>query len=234
MKLSFVIPAYNEELYIADCITSIQEHMKGQTIPFEILVINNASKDKTREIALQHGARVIDEPQKGLTKARQRGLIEAQGEWLAYIDADCRIHKHWFPTLQKLQLKHPTAVSISGPYRYYDGKKSLQLLMHAVWRISAPITYRIVGYMVLGGNFVAKKEALHAMGGFDQSIEFYGEDTDIARRLNDHGKVVFAMPFFVMSSTRRFIKQGFIKTNVLYFINFVWQVFFKKPFSNNS
>ena len=97
----------------------------------------------------------------------------------------------------------------------------------------APIIYRIVGYMILGGNFVARRDALEKMGGFDTNIKFYGEDTDIARRLSEFGKVVFRMDFLVQSSGRRLMKEGIFKTYWVYAVNFLWQVTFKKSFTNH-
>ncbi len=233
-KISFVIPAYNEEKFIGPCIDSILDEMRGKNTEYEILVVNNASSDGTKNVALEHGARVVDEPRKGLTKARQCGLQNARGEWLAHIDADCRLSKTWFENLQKLQKKYPHAVCISGPYHYYDAPFFSKVMLTIMWNFFAPITYRLVGYMALGGNFTAKKEALLATGGFDENIDFYGEDTNIARRLSKVGDVIFSMKFFVLSSARRFASQGLIKINVIYGVNFVWEVLFKKPFNKKS
>src|SRR3989338_9632627 len=94
--ISFIIPAYNEEHYIGPCLESVLAYA-GDSIE-EIIVVNNASTDRTAEVA---GAfpkvRVVHEPRKGLTYARERGLKEARGELLAYIDADTRLHARWLP-----------------------------------------------------------------------------------------------------------------------------------------
>ena len=75
MKLSFVIPAYNEENYVGNCISSIQNELERSSREAEIIVIDNASTDKTAEAAKKHkNVRVINEPIKGLVHARQRGL----------------------------------------------------------------------------------------------------------------------------------------------------------------
>jgi len=69
------------------------------------------------------------------------------------------------------------------------------------------------------------------MGGFDENIEFYGEDTDIARRAHKFGKVKFSLSFVMPTSGRRFSGQGYFKTAYTYFINFTSEVLFKKPVS---
>lgn len=232
MKISVVIPAYNEEHYIGVCLDYIIRNAKGSL--HEIIVIDNASTDRTREIASSKpGVKVVTEKIKGLTRARQRGLEEATGDLIAYLDADTRLPENWLDKARWTFANDPEVVSLSGPYRYYDGKRWKNTLMHGLWYITAPLTFRTVGYMVLGGNFIAKRKALTDMGGFDKNIDFYGEDTDIARRLSPFGKVIFRMDFFIYSSSRRLNEEGFIKTNVVYALNFIWQVIFHRPFSSS-
>lgn len=232
MMLSFVIPAHNEENYVGNCIVSIQNELERSSRWAEIIVIDNASTDKTAEAAKKHkNVRVISEPTKGLVHARQKGLKEAGGDLLAYLDADCILNEGWIETVFA-EFENPSVVALSGPRHYYDMPRFKKLLADHGWWF-APITYRMVGYMILGGNFVARRAALKKMGGFDTNIKFYGEDTDIARRLSEFGKVVFRMDFLVQSSGRRLMKEGIFKTYWIYAVNFVWQVAFKKPFTNH-
>ena len=150
---------------------------------------------------------------------------------LAYLDADCILNEGWVERVFA-EFENPSVVALSGPRHYYDMPKFKKFFADNGWWV-APIVYRIVGYMILGGNFVARRDALEKMGGFDTNIKFYGEDTDIARRLSEFGKVVFRMDFLVQSSGRRLMKEGIFKTYWVYAINFVWQVAFKKPFTNH-
>ncbi len=232
MKLSFVIPAYNEENYVGNCIASVQKELERSSREAEIIVINNASTDRTAEAARKHkNVRVIDEPKKGLVHARQRGLEEASGDLLAYLDADCILNEGWIDAVFN-EFGKESVVALSGPRHYYDMPKFKKLMADNGWWF-APITYRLVGYMILGGNFVARRDALKKMGGFNTDIKFYGEDTDIARRLSEFGKVVFKMDFLVQSSGRRLMKEGVFKTYWVYAANYTWEVFFKKPLTEN-
>ncbi len=229
MKLSFVIPAHNEEHYLGHCLESILREAEKQDWTYEVLVVDNASTDGTRALAESFPqVRVVSEPRKGLTRARERGRLEAKGEILAYIDADSRLSKNWFRILKEA-FRDPGLVCLSGPYRYYDLAKIRKYFAELGWWLSAPVTYRLVGYMVLGGNFAARREALARMGGFDTSIRFYGEDTNIAWRLHRLGKVVFRMDFFVWSSGRRLIEEGVLRAYSKYGLNFLWGVLFHKP-----
>ena len=83
--------------------------------------------------------------------------------------------------------------------------------------------------MVVGGNFAIRKSVLEKMKGFDTTIEFYGEDTNIARRAHAFGKVKFSLKFPMGTSGRRFGGQGLAKTSLLYMANYVSEAFFHKP-----
>jgi glycosyltransferase involved in cell wall biosynthesis len=233
MKISFVIPAHNEEKTIAACLKSISEQVFDPSYQVEILVVDNVSTDRTSEIAGSFpGVRVVYEANKGLTYARQRGLIEAKGDLLAYIDADTRPSGKWSSIVQKTFTKD-SVVCLSGPYRYHDLFGVKKFFAELIWWITTPITYWLVGYMVLGGNFVARRSALEKMGGFDTNIRFYGEDTNIAWRLAKIGKVVWRMNFFVYSSGRRLIEEGLIRSYLNYGINYLWGALFHRPFTND-
>lgn len=232
MRISFVIPAHNEENYVGNCISSIQKELGRSSREAEIIVINNASTDRTAEVAKKYkNVRVVNEPAKGLVHARQKGLKEAGGDLLAYLDADCVLNAGWIDIVFA-KFKNPSIVALSGPRRYYDMPAFKKFLADYGWWF-APVIYRLVGYMLLGGNFVARRDTLEKMGGFDTKIKFYGEDTDIARRLSEFGKVVFRMDFFVYSSGRRLMKEGVLKTYWVYAINFIWEVIFRKPFTEH-
>ncbi len=232
MKVSFVIPAHNEEKYLGECLESIFETRKGFESDTEVIVIDNASTDNTKGVAGKYpGVRVVSEPNKGLTRARQRGLVEATGTLIAYIDADSKVPAQWLRVALKEFSRRPDMVCLSGPFRYHDLPWFDKLLAETCWYLFAPITYRVVGYMVLGANFIAKKETLQNLGGFDTAIDFYGEDTNIARRLSKLGKVVFKMNFFIYGSGRRLRDQGILSTFIRYGLNFIWEVLFHKPFT---
>jgi glycosyltransferase involved in cell wall biosynthesis len=228
MNISIVIPAYNEEKYIADCLQSVIANRTDDIR--EIIVIDNASTDGTAAVAQQFpGVRVVHEPHKGLTHARQRGLIEAKGDLIAYLDADTRMPPTWAATVKKEFAKHPKMVSLSGPFHYYDLPPAKKIIAQGLWTLTAMPTFWMVGFMVLGANFVAKREALVQIGGFDTTISFYGEDTDIARRLSKAGKAKFSMEFFIIGSGRRLLEEGIVLTFSRYAMNYFATAIRHKP-----
>lgn len=86
-KVSVVIPTMNEEKSIGMVIDDVKKAM-GSSRPFEILVVDTNSKDRTREIAVEKGALVIDEPRRGYGRAYKTGFEKATGEFIATLDAD--------------------------------------------------------------------------------------------------------------------------------------------------
>lgn len=232
MKLSLIIPAYNEELYLATCLQcAIQElNAQAKSGEFEIIVINNASTDRTSEVAsrFEH-VRVVYEPIKGLTHARQRGLESASGDILAFIDADTRMPSGWLSRVLAAFEKDRDLVCVSGPYRYFDLPGVKSTLVALYWLLLAKPTYWITHYMAVGGNFAASKPALLRIGGFDKSIAFYGEDTNIARRLASEGRVQFDLGMVMETSARRLKQEGFVTTALRYVVNFMSEVVRNKP-----
>lgn len=237
MRLSFVIPAYNEEAYLPACLESILEQTCGLGTTTEILVVNNASSDRTREVALRYaGVTVVDEPRKGLTYARQAGFAASSGDLIANVDADARLTPGWAEKVLRTFEAEPKIVALSGPLVYFD-LRGWQRLMVQVFYATAFVSYALnrwvlrVGSMVQGGNFVLRREALGEIGGFNLAISFYGEDTDIARRMNRVGDVRFTFDLKMFSSARRLKKEGIFVTAGRYSINYLWTTFFKRPFT---
>lgn len=87
MHVSVVIPAYNAEPYLDECLRSVLT----QTHPvIEVIVVDDGSTDRTRSIAESFGApvRLLQQKQGGPARARNYGVREARGEWIAFLDAD--------------------------------------------------------------------------------------------------------------------------------------------------
>jgi len=241
VRLSFVIPAYNEERYLPACLESILEQTRDLEESVEIIVVNNASSDRTREVALSYpGVIVVDEPRKGLPFARQAGFCASTGELIANVDSDSRLTPGWvrqvLDTFAEAERKGKDLVALSGPVEYYDLRPSQQVSVHLFYLLAFMlyVLNRYIlraGSMVQGGNFVLRARALHEIGGFNTAIAFYGEDTDIARRLNRIGKVVFTFQLKMYSSARRLKNEGMLTIGMRYTMNYLWTTFRKRPFT---
>jgi GT2 family glycosyltransferase len=148
---------------------------------------------------------------------------------VGYIDADTRVPAGWFQRIQNTFADNEELVCLSGPYDYYDLGSFKRFAVYIWWTVLAMPLYWIAGYMVVGGNFVARRDALNEIGGFDTNIAFYGEDTNIARRLHAVGKVKFSQRFRIGTSARRLQNEGLFKIAFVYAANFFSEVILHKP-----
>jgi glycosyltransferase involved in cell wall biosynthesis len=231
--ISVIVCAHNEAQFLGACLHSLLAQTR---LPDEILVINNASTDETGAVAreIPH-VRVVDEPRKGLVVARETGRREAAGDLLVYLDADCRAPLTWLESVERRFAQRPELIALTGPYRYYDWDWWGRLLIAAYDVTLAPATQLLVKYILrigtifYGGNFAVRREALAAIGGFDTSIEFHGEDTNLGRRLFKVGRVEMFRDCYLFTSARRFVAMGKGAVIRLYVRNFTSEILHHRP-----
>ena len=225
-KISFVIPAHNEEKLIRTCLESIHDELAHTSCHAEIVVVNNASTDRTAEIARSFpGVQVVNEPKKGLVRARHAGFSASTGALVANIDADTQMPSGWIETVLREFERNPRLVALSGPYVYRDLSPGTGWLVRVFyffgWLGHLFNQYVLgAGTMLQGGNFVLRRDAWEKAGGFDTSISFYGEDTDVARRISRYGTVKWTWKLPMGTSGRRLSAEGIFRTGYRYAINF--------------
>lgn len=238
MKLSIVIPAYNEEKYIARCLQSVigQIETLGGKRDIEIVVVNNASVDRTAEIVAEFaGVSLVYESERGLVRARQAGFAASTGDLIANVDADSKLPEGWIEKVFVEFEKNEKLVALSGPFIYNHSSRWSAFFV-ALWYRVGQVTHFVNQYvlkrgaMLQGGNFILRRSALEKIGGYDTSIDFWGEDTDIAKRISKVGRVKFTFKLPMITSPRRFRKDGFLVAAWKYFINYVWVLIFSRPF----
>ncbi|MBI5071537.1 glycosyltransferase [Candidatus Falkowbacteria bacterium] len=235
MKISIIIPAYNEEKLLPRCLKSIFSAKLPES--YEVIVVNNASTDRTEEIARSFtGVKVVNESKKGITKARQAGFLSATGDILVFFDADTLIPEDWFKIAVSKFKSNPKLVGVSGPYHFEAiswWARGLEWFYNYIIMPTGEFIWKYIlrqgGIMLLGGNFAVRKEALVAVNGFNTEIDFFGEDTNLTRRIAKIGKIDFTNSLFVYSSPRRFRGEGGVRLAVKYIINFFGEWIFKKP-----
>jgi glycosyltransferase involved in cell wall biosynthesis len=234
MLVSIVIPAHNEEACIGDCVRATLREARRSGYDVEVVVVNNASTDRTTAVAAGFpGVRVVDEPRKGLSMARDRGYRVTRGELIVNLDADTHMPSGYLRTVVQSFERDPHMVCLSGPFLFHD--------LPAPQQIGAMFFYffqflpNIVGQRVLrigaavqGGNFIVRRTALDRIGGYDTSIEFYGEDTDIAVRLSKVGRVRFWLHLYMPTSGRRLRSEGTLRTAYLAFMSIIFVLFYSR------
>jgi glycosyltransferase involved in cell wall biosynthesis len=234
---SIIVPAHNEAKYISYCLQSVFSLTDKINIR-DVIVINNASTDRTAEIVERDfpEVKLFDEPRKGLTIAYNRGAREAAGDILIFVDADMILPADHLIKVATEFKKDPRLVALSGPYNYPDSGLFCQLAVNLTYLLIAlpaeMLLNRLlnIGASIASGNSAIRKKEFAKIGGFNEAI-FYGLEADLALRLRKIGKVRFKLGISAGSSSRRFKKEGVLKVLLRYIINTIWPVFFGRPFT---
>lgn len=184
MLLSIVIPAYNEEKELPQCLQSVREAAAACGLgpqEMEVVVCDNNSTDRTGEVARQAGARVVFEPLNQISRARNAGAAAAQGDWLLFVDADSRLAA---ANLRRVADLARADAPVAG------GGCVIGLEGVPWW--TRPGVWGWNGYSVLrraaAGSFVFSRAAAHCdVGGF--SLERYAaEELEYSRQVRRWAK----------------------------------------------
>jgi len=200
MKISVVIPAFNESANIVACLESLNR----QTIPredYEIIVVDGGSRDSTRERAEPLAALVFIQTSKKVGGARNDGAGRARGPILATTDADCIIPDNWLEVILEDFERYPEVVQLFGPVDPIEKtiKNHLSLaLANTLARIGY---YTGTLYYTLGCNTAFRKDAFMQAGMYH--VVDAGDDLEIARRMRKVGRVKFDSRMRVGFSLRR-------------------------------
>ncbi len=240
IKISFVIPAYNEESYIRHCLDAIIREVGGRE-GYEIIVADNNSNDTTCQIVARDypSVTLIHEPRRGANRAREAGFAASTGGLVAFLDADTELTAGWIDRAERAFAKDPDLVCLSGPFIYYDLPVAARALVQMFY-IGTYLVYLMNNFifqntsMIQGGTEIVRREALAKIGGHDVSLTFYGDDADLARRLRTVGKVRWSFAFAMRSSGRRLAKEGTFTMGWRYALNYFWITLFNKPFTMTS
>lgn len=184
MKISFVIPAWNEEDFIGQTIGSI--HAAASKYDYEIVVANDASDDRTAEIAESMGATVVQCNNRQIGLTRNDGAKAASGEWLVFVDADTLVTA----TIVRETIEAFEGGAVSGT-SFPTFEEDIPFLAH-VFTPMLRISFRILR-LAAGAYLFCTKEAFDAVGGFDKKF-FAGEEVHLSASLHKHG------PFNTISS----------------------------------
>lgn len=135
--LSVVIPAYNEEHYLPRCLAALGRQQTRY--PYEVVVSDNGSTDRTAAIASAHHVRMVVEPHKGYSRAVKAGIGASRAPWVALIDADTVVPPLWVERIASLFEGNQEVVCVGGPGMFYDGpwyiRQALRILNAVVMRL---------------------------------------------------------------------------------------------------
>ncbi|HEY5442239.1 MAG TPA: glycosyltransferase family A protein [Candidatus Saccharimonadales bacterium] len=214
MKISIVIPVYNEAEALGACLSAIG----AQTVaPYEVIVVDNNSTDNTVAVAKAFDfATVLSEPKQGVVHARSRGFDAARGDIIARIDGDSLLPPDWVASAQAV-FADPTVDAVSGVALYYN--VALAPLFDAIdlffrRRLSWQLGDRV---FLWGANMAIRREAWQQVKPALCGAGRQHEDYDIAIHLQElGGRVTFDERLRAQVSSRR------IDVDYLDFMRYVW------------
>lgn len=226
--MSVVIPAYNEEDSIADCINSVlNQNFCGA---YEIFVVNGPSTDRTAEIAKSMGVEVIQLDERGIGIAWRVGSEKSRGEVIAFTEADTIVPEEWLDLIFKSIIQDPSTVGVVGQYCLRSKPVFVNWI---VWLISYIFDYFHsiwIGYYTFRGtNFAVRRNILMKCGSFDPKIRTHG-DVELSSRITKFGKIKYNPKLIVQTSDRHIRNpKNFLKfliriAKAIYYIEII-----KKP-----
>lgn len=230
-RISVVICAYNAERTMDACLASLR-HLRYPN--YEVIVVNDGSTDRTEQIARGYPEfRLISQPNKGLSVARNVGMEAATGEIVAYTDSDCVVDPDWL-TYLAYKFVSTDFVGVGGPNLPPPEDSAVAAYVAAA--PGGPTHVLIddeVAEHIPGCNMAFRKKALQAIGGFDPLHRAAGDDVDVCWRLQDAGYRIGFSPAAQVWHFRRNTVRAYLKQQMGYG-QAEAQLYFKHPFRFNT
>ena len=198
--ISVVVCSYNGSATIRECLTEI---FKLDYPAYEVIVVNDGSKDRLAEIAGEFPVNLISTPNRGLSNARNTGMQHAKGEIVAYIDDDAFPDPHWLQYLA-YAYQHSDHGCIGGPNiaPSDDGFIATCVANAPGGPVHVLLSDEIAEH-VPGCNMTFRKDALMKIGGFDPVYRSAGDDVDVCWRIQQSGRTVGFHPSALVWHRRR-------------------------------
>lgn len=205
MKVSVIVPVYNEEKYIKNCLDSLSNQIEK---PDEIIVVDNNCTDKTIEIVKKYtDIKIIKEKKQGMIPTRNTGFNISQFEIIAKCDADTILPPDWIKNIKNNFSRDPSIIGISMPIQFSDIPAISPSL--TLFYIYIFIPRLMIGvYPFLGPSYAIKKIIWNKVKNkicFDEKVVH--EDIDLCLHVKKYGKIYHDAKTSVFSSARRIINN---------------------------
>jgi glycosyltransferase involved in cell wall biosynthesis len=192
--ISIIIPAYNEEALLAATLHAVRASADATGVPYEVIVVDDGSTDRTTAIAKADGARVVEVHLRHIAAARNAGAKVAAGDLLVFVDADTLVS----PEVLRGAVAAVTAGAVGGGsaarVESNEPRWGPPLIAFASWLM------RTAGWAA--GCFVfVRTDVFNRVGGFDERY-FASEEIHLSRAVKKHGRFVILREFVITSGRK--------------------------------
>lgn len=199
-RISVVVCTYNGARTLRDCLEGLR---KIEYPNFEVIVVNDGSRDETAAIASEYDFRLITTEQRGLSHARNTGLAAATGEIVAYLDDDAYPDPHWLSYLAAT-FRNTSHAGLGGPNIAPPGDGPIaDCVANAPGNPVHILLTDQEAEHIPGCNMAFRKACLEAIGGFDAQYRVAGDDVDVCWRLQQRGWTLGFSPAAMVWHHRR-------------------------------
>ena len=228
IKVSIIIPAYNEEKYLPETLGRIEKAVSLIASRSEVIVVDNDSEDKTRHVAESCGAKVFRESTRNISSVRNTGAENSAGDILIFIDADTHVPDSLFQKIAAV-MEDEKCYGGAAAVEYEDSQRKWIKFYLYGWKFWGKFFN-----MKQGAAQFCRKSVFAELEGYDQSI-FVGEDIEFYWRLSRFARQNGGYAYFVenpkvRTSARRFDKMS--PGKILWFTNpiFIYLTWRNKSF----
>lgn len=231
--LSIIIPTYNEEKVIGGMLAKLKS---GLALPHEIIVTDDKSTDRTVEIARIHADKVLCPAAKHPTIAANRnaGAAAANGDFLAFIDADCIMAdpQAFFERALADFRQYPKMVALTGIMRVLPEYETYSdRFVYFFFNLIRKYKNNLINAGESSGEFqMVRRERFEVVGGFRGDL-VTREDADLFWRLSRIGQVRCDSELVVYNTGRRVHAIGWFRLLCIWILNTLWVTFFNRSWS---